>query len=84
MAAGKQTGRHIQLRNSCSMGPGLSQLLGSHLVVDWPLVVVVGCCFTIDNLQLLLQAVHDYDHGGRTNDFLVNTNDPLAVLYNDR
>ncbi|KAI0208228.1 cGMP-inhibited 3',5'-cyclic phosphodiesterase A [Lamellibrachia satsuma] len=29
-------------------------------------------------------AMHDYDHPGRTNAFLVATHAPLAVLYNDR
>merc|ERR1719239_1373959 len=29
-------------------------------------------------------AMHDYDHPGRTNAFLVTTSAPQAVLYNDR
>lgn len=29
-------------------------------------------------------AMHDYDHPGRTNAFLVNTEDQRAILYNDR
>ncbi|XP_035709060.1 cGMP-inhibited 3',5'-cyclic phosphodiesterase A isoform X4 [Folsomia candida] len=29
-------------------------------------------------------AMHDYDHPGRTNAFLVTTNSPQAILYNDR
>jgi hypothetical protein len=32
----------------------------------------------------LAAAMHDYDHPGRTNAFLVETRHPLAVLYNDR
>jgi hypothetical protein len=30
------------------------------------------------------QVVHDFEHGGLTNDFLVNSLDLLAVRYNDR
>lgn len=32
----------------------------------------------------MLQVVHDFEHGGLTNDFLVNSLDNLAVRYNDR
>lgn len=31
-----------------------------------------------------MQVVHDFEHGGLTNDFLVNSLDGLAVRYNDR
>ncbi|OON15773.1 hypothetical protein X801_08420 [Opisthorchis viverrini] len=33
--------------------------------------------------SLLAAVVHDLDHPGRTNPFLVNSNNPLAILYND-
>ena len=33
---------------------------------------------------LLAAAIHDYDHPGKTNAFLISTRDPLALLYNDR
>ena len=28
-------------------------------------------------------AIHDYEHGGVNNDFLIQTRDKLAVMYND-
>jgi hypothetical protein len=30
------------------------------------------------------QIVHDYEHRGVNNDWLIRMSDPLAVLYNDR
>ncbi|KAF6253310.1 hypothetical protein COO60DRAFT_1547491 [Scenedesmus sp. NREL 46B-D3] len=42
----------------------------------------------VDPLHLMAcytaAVVHDFEHGGLTNDFLVNSLDSLAVLYNDR
>lgn len=35
-------------------------------------------------MQSCSQVVHDFEHGGLTNDFLVNSLDLLAVRYNDR
>ena len=32
---------------------------------------------------LLVQVVHDFEHRGRTNDFLINSSDALALRYND-
>ncbi|XP_068134104.1 cGMP-inhibited 3',5'-cyclic phosphodiesterase 3A isoform X3 [Hyperolius riggenbachi] len=48
-----------------------------------------GCISgNIPSLELMAlyvaAAMHDYDHPGRTNAFLVATNAPQAVLYNDR
>ncbi|CAK8685576.1 unnamed protein product [Clavelina lepadiformis] len=38
----------------------------------------------LDEVSALLAAIiHDVDHPGRTNAFLVNSNNPLALLYND-
>jgi hypothetical protein len=42
----------------------------------------------VDPLHLMAcytaAVMHDFEHGGLTNDFLVNSLDSLAVLYNDR
>ncbi|KAJ3102429.1 High affinity cAMP-specific 3',5'-cyclic phosphodiesterase 7A [Phlyctochytrium planicorne] len=39
----------------------------------------------LETLAIFLAAiVHDFDHPGRNNNFLINTSDPKAVLYNDR
>lgn len=38
----------------------------------------------IDLLALYIAAaIHDYDHPGLNNNYLVNTRNPLAILYND-
>lgn len=33
---------------------------------------------------ILSGSVHDFQHVGHTNNFLISTSDPLAILYNDR
>ena len=39
----------------------------------------------IEKLAILLAgALHDYDHPGVSNNFLIKTRDPLAILYNDQ
>ncbi|KAK3583959.1 hypothetical protein CHS0354_033754 [Potamilus streckersoni] len=47
---------------------------------------IMGCNFPALELMALYTAaaMHDYDHPGRTNAFLVATNAPQAILYNDR
>lgn len=34
--------------------------------------------------SLIAAAVHDLNHPGRTNAFLCNSNNDLAILYNDQ
>lgn len=39
----------------------------------------------LDICSILISAIiHDYKHPGRTNQFLINTNDNLAILYNGK
>lgn len=47
-----------------------------------------GLAAVFSSLELLslytAAGMHDYDHPGKTNAFLVATGDPKAILYNDR
>lgn len=47
-----------------------------------------GLSTVFSSLELLAlytaAGMHDYDHPGKTNAFLVMTSDPKAILYNDR
>lgn len=47
-----------------------------------------GCGGYVDDLTLLAcyfaAALHDFGHGGHTNDYLIQSGDPLALTYNDR
>jgi hypothetical protein len=42
------------------------------------------CARSTDTLLTVSQIVHDYDHGGLTNDYLVASGHELSILYNDR
>merc|ERR1719253_807365 len=42
------------------------------------------CCSRLEQMSVLLAAaVHDYQHDGVTNDFLVKTHSERALLYDD-
>ena len=46
--------------------------------------LIPGYVDPLTHLACLLAAiVHDYEHRGLTNDFLINSGDDLAVTYND-
>jgi len=46
---------------------------------------IAGCFKDLDYLAMYIAAcIHDYDHPGVSNKFLVSVGDPLAQLYNDK
>ena len=53
-----------------------------------PLPVAASVMSQMSTLELMAlftaAAMHDYDHPGRTNAFLVTVEDKKAILYNDR
>ena len=43
---------------------------------DFPRLLKLLTCY-------ISAIIHDYDHRGLTNDFLIKTSDPLAIVHND-
>ncbi|KAJ6665154.1 hypothetical protein lerEdw1_005385 [Lerista edwardsae] len=85
MHSASMTGTDIGTDNSFSPGRVAYISSKSCAIVDEN----YGCLASnIPALELMAlyvaAAMHDYDHPGRTNAFLVATNAPQAVLYNDR
>ncbi|KAH0617117.1 hypothetical protein JD844_028795 [Phrynosoma platyrhinos] len=69
--------------------PGLPTVINDHGSASDSADDTYGCLAgNIPALELMAlyvaAAMHDYDHPGRTNAFLVATSAPQAVLYNDR
>uniref|UniRef100_A0A8C6S931 Phosphodiesterase n=1 Tax=Neogobius melanostomus TaxID=47308 RepID=A0A8C6S931_9GOBI len=68
---------------------GMSRQTTGFLKVNWQQEEGYSCLARlIPGLELMAlyvaAAMHDYDHPGRTNAFLVATSAPQALLYNDR
>lgn len=48
------------------------------------LLLKQSCVTACSHMSPCLQAVHDYEHGGCTNDFLILQGDVMALTYNDK
>ncbi|XP_075994975.1 cGMP-inhibited 3',5'-cyclic phosphodiesterase 3A-like, partial [Genypterus blacodes] len=69
------------------LGPGSMGFLVSRMssVVEEGYSSLAGLIPALELMALYVAAaMHDYDHPGRTNAFLVATSAPQALLYNDR
>jgi len=57
-----------------------------HCIYYFSTIPNVATCFKdLDYLGMFMAAcIHDYDHPGVSNKFLINVGDPLAELYNDK
>ena len=68
-----------------SLSPSLPPSLFPSLPLSPPLSLSQCSLQPIEVAALLITAtIHDLDHPGRTNPFLVNSGSELALLYNDR
>ncbi|XP_066475452.1 cGMP-inhibited 3',5'-cyclic phosphodiesterase 3B [Tiliqua scincoides] len=85
MHSASMTGTDIGTDNSFSPGRVAYISSKSCAIVDENYGCLASSIPALELMALYVAAaMHDYDHPGRTNAFLVATNAPQAVLYNDR
>ncbi|XP_071756768.1 cGMP-inhibited 3',5'-cyclic phosphodiesterase 3A-like [Centroberyx gerrardi] len=80
-----ENGTHTDSENGIT--PGATGFLVSKIcsVLEAGYASLAGLIPALELMALYVAAaMHDYDHPGRTNAFLVATSAPQAVLYNDR